>query len=348
MAKKPSILENLHLRRRTFFLLHFSLLLLCLSVFLNEYIKPSTFTYFGIVALVFPVLFILYSLITIISLYRGWKYFLFFAFFLFFLWLPFKRTYNVRLSQNKKDTFQQKIKVFSFNSRYAYDTNLNELENYFDRQNADIVFLQEIYTRQWREKESFLTNKNNAVYPYVGISSKFPIINSKLIPLPFNGHSCMADIIINEDTIRAINLYLEPMYLTKKILEFNSTSELTEKTIIVKNKLAEGFQIHQKQVEIIKQYIKNSPFPVLLSGDFNSVPNSYEYYTLTNNLNDSFLNAGKGLGTTFHDYFYPIRIDYILYDDNFSSENFYIDRSKKMSDHFPISVELQLKRKTNN
>ncbi len=345
MLKKSHILQNLHLRRRTFFLLHIILLLLCISVFCNNFIKPSTFSYFGIIALIFPVIFLCYVFVTIISLYRGWKYFLFFASFLLFLWLPFKRTYNITFSTQKTDTLQKSIKVFSFNSRYAYDTNLSELEKYFTSQSADIVFLQEIYTRQWREKESFLSNKNNAVYPYVGISSKFPIINSKLIPLPFNAHSCMADIIINEDTIRAINLYLEPMYLSKKILEFNSTNELTEKSILVKNKLSEGFQIHQKQVEIIKKYIKNSPFPVILSGDFNSVPNSYEYYTLTENLNDSFLSAGKGLGTTFHDYFYPIRIDYILYDDNFSAQHFSIDRSKKMSDHFPISVELQLSNK---
>ncbi|NHX22368.1 endonuclease, partial [Escherichia coli] len=68
------------------------------------------------------------------------------------------------------------------------------------------------------------------------------------------------------------------------------------------------FKAHQTQVEQIRLAVEKSPYPVVLGGDFNAVPNSYEYYYLSQNMTDSFLEVGKGLGTTFHDYKFPIRI----------------------------------------
>jgi endonuclease/exonuclease/phosphatase (EEP) superfamily protein YafD len=40
------------------------------------------------------------------------------------------------------------------------------------------------------------------------------------------------------------------------------------------------FKLHQDEVNTMKDFIQQSPYPVIVGGDFNSVPNSYEYYTI--------------------------------------------------------------------
>jgi endonuclease/exonuclease/phosphatase family metal-dependent hydrolase len=53
------------------------------------------------------------------------------------------------------------------------------------------------------------------------------------------------------------------------------------------------FQAHEDQIKKIRKAVDFSPYPVILAGDFNSVPNSYEYYNLGKDLQDAFLAAGK-------------------------------------------------------
>ena len=103
------------------------------------------------------------------------------------------------------------------------------------------------------------------------------------------------------------------------------------------------FKTHQEQVEILKDFIKQSPYPVILAGDFNSVPNSYEYYTISDILQDCFLEAGNGFSTSFHDYKFPIRIDYIFSSKELKPLSYKVDRTKKLSDHYPVMATFSLK-----
>ena len=49
------------------------------------------------------------------------------------------------------------------------------------------------------------------------------------------------------------------------------------------------FKKTRRQVQILKNFIEKSPYPVILAGDFNSVPNSYEYWlTISGVLKDCF------------------------------------------------------------
>ena len=86
-----------------------------------------------------------------------------------------------------------------------------------------------------------------------------------------------------------------------------------------------------------------SPYPEILDGDFNSVPNSYEYYTINSLLNDAFLDGGSGSGTSFHDYKFPIRIDYLFTSKEIICQKYSIDRTEKMSDHYPVLAEFSFK-----
>lgn len=128
------------------------------------------------------------------------------------------------------------------------------------------------------------------------------------------------------------------------MVKLNGNTEQDEQKVkeIVK-RLIPTFKMHQDQVESIRTSIDESPYPVILAGDFNSVPNSYEYYHLSKNLNDAFFEAGSGSGTSFHDYKYPLRIDFVFTSPSIKPLTYHVDRSIKLSDHFPVISTLSLK-----
>ena len=99
------------------------------------------------------------------------------------------------------------------------------------------------------------------------------------------------------------------------------------------------FKIHQNQIHEIKKLIAESPYPVILGGDFNAMPSSYEYYQISESLTDAFVEAGNGSATSFHDYKFPIRIDYIFSSKSLRATNYFVNREIGYSDHYPVFAD---------
>jgi endonuclease/exonuclease/phosphatase family metal-dependent hydrolase len=59
---------------------------------------------------------------------------------------------------------------------------------------------------------------------------------------------------------------------------------------------------------------------------------------------DAFLEAGSGSGTSFHDYKFPIRIDYLFTSKEFECKSYKVNRTEKMSDHYPVLAEFSFKK----
>lgn len=59
--------------------------------------------------------------------------------------------------------------------------------------------------------------------------------------------------------------------------------------------------------------------PVLLGGDFNASATDMVHQSLSNHLRDSFLEAGVGLGNTYHRRFPILRIDYLYHSFQFET-----------------------------
>ena len=102
------------------------------------------------------------------------------------------------------------------------------------------------------------------------------------------------------------------------------------------------FKNHQAEVQDLQNAVSASPYPVILAGDFNAVPNSYEYYHLLKNLKDVFVEVGRGSATSFHDYKFPIRIDHVFCSQSIQTVAYRVDRSAKLSDHFPVITEFYI------
>ena len=181
----------------------------------------------------------------------------------------------------------------------------------------------------------------------IQVFSKYPIVEFQRILSEGNGNvgtAAYADIDIGHDTIRIINVYLESMFIEKKLVKESLENIKTAKnnSKILKNKLTEGFLRHQKQIQELIPFIQHSPHPVILAGDLNAVPNSYEYKQISFWLRDSYIDVGRSSGTTFHDYKFPLRLDYVFHSDELLSVGYKVLRKQKISDHYPVVAELKL------
>jgi len=312
--------------------LHIAIFIALSAMFLNYTVPPEFFVWLNFIPLAFPVLIILYSGLTIVWILNLRKRaILFLAGFFLFL-SPIKRWINYN-----SDTYKGNFKIITYNINTGKE--ISKLKSFIKIENPDVIFLQ--------EKPKTLKNELNSLgFKYsieknvIGIYSKYPIETySEIIQKrkKNNGHALYADIKIKEKTIRFINIYLEPFYLEKNMFIPESDSKINkEKVEKLGIRLSDNFIIHQKQLEEIQNFVENSPYSVILGGDLNSVPNSYEYYTFSKMLSDAFVESGSGSATSFHDYIFPIRIDYIFSSSDVKSTKYYVNRDVKISDHFPV------------
>ena len=104
-------------------------------------------------------------------------------------------------------------------------------------------------------------------------------------------------------------------------------------------RMAHAFIERGKQADLVAKHVKNSPYPIVLCGDFNDTPTSYSYQTLVKDLNDSFANEGFGMGSTFVRLPF-FRIDNIFYSNYFKAESHTVHHYE-LSDHFAVSARLK-------
>ena len=91
-----------------------------------------------------------------------------------------------------------------------------------------------------------------------------------------------------------------------------------------------------------RKEIEKSPYPVIVCGDFNDVPNSYAYYHIGKGMIDAFKAKGSGLDRTYLGISRTLRIDYIFCQPAFEVVE-YNRIIKNFSDHYPVIADLFLK-----
>ena len=183
------------------------------------------------------------------------------------------------------------------------------------------------------------------------IFSKYPIINKQTIsfyPNDYNSIFQYADIVKGEDTVRVFNIHLQSLKFSATNLEYIEKPDITDDEDLKKSKsliskLKTGFLKRKKQAERIKEEMDKSPYPVIVCGDFNDVPNSYSYNTIGKGLKNAFIEKGSGIGRTFSGISPTLRIDNIFAADRFTVKQF-LRIPKKLSDHFPIFADVQLEK----
>lgn len=306
---------------------------------MNAYVPPKVFPFLNLLSLGFPFLITAYILLTVFWI-LSWKKRAFV--FLFLGLLFFNATIRwVNFSSEKDQTAD--LKMISFNTRAGL-MGRDKLKEYLKNSGADVILLQEDSGKELTDLGYHVSNPHGIFT----VLSKHKIVDIKVIN-PDDEYlriPCIQiDIEIKGKVYRFIDVYLHPFSFDKDMVKLNGDSEQNEeKAKNVIKKLIPTFKKHQDQVEVIKEIVKNSPYPVILAGDFNSVPNSYEYYHLADGLQDAFVEAGNGSATSFHDYKFPIRIDYIFTSKSIQAMSYKVDRSVKISDHYPVIATFKLEK----
>ena len=215
------------------------------------------------------------------------------------------------------------------------------------------VFLQKLnfknYFYSYNSKEDFWG------YAHFGIIifSKYPIINKQTVgfyPNDYNSIFQYVDIVKGDDTIRVFNIHLQSLRFSKSNLKYIDKPTVEDENAAIKeskniiSKFKKGFLKRQVQADRIRAEIDKSPYPVIVTGDFNDVPNSYAYHTIGKGLNNAFVEKGSGLGRTFSGISPVLRIDNIFVDNKMDVLQFNLVK-KKLSDHFPIMADVEMTKK---
>jgi endonuclease/exonuclease/phosphatase family metal-dependent hydrolase len=203
----------------------------------------------------------------------------------------------------------------------------------------------EQYHYSWNPKLDFDPQHHFGII----ILSRYPIINKQTVSFPPNDYNSIfqyVDIVKESDTIRVFNIHLQSLKFSSNDLRYINDPSLGDKDAVKESKsiigkLKKGFVKRGTQADRIRAEIDKSPYPVVVCGDFNDLPNSYAYATIGQGLNNAFAEKGSGLGRTFSGISPTLRIDNIFTDKKMEVVQ-YGRIAKKLSDHFPILADVKM------
>ena len=351
--------------------------LLYVSSCLIPLLPAGKFWMFAVLGLVFPILLlILICFVVIWGIARSkWIFLPLVA--LLLSW----QQISVVAGLNTKKEFSvsksnQTLRIFTWNVSSWGESNRSRIPlpgywdattNFIMEQQADVLCFQEFWDRQYpNSKVSNIKIFKELGYPYsyfvnsmhgqeqlkfgVVIFSKYPIIDTGDFNYgkdDFAEHLIYADIQFNRQKVRVFTTHLQSVHFEdeeyialRKIKQTDEDGLKDSKTIVRKLKYA--YQYRGREADFVRQKINESPYPVIICGDFNDVPTSYTYFTIKGDLQDAFLEKGFGLGRTFQYISPTLRIDYILAAKTFNVTQFNRFRVP-YSDHYPVTADLQLK-----
>jgi endonuclease/exonuclease/phosphatase family metal-dependent hydrolase len=263
--------------------------------------------------------------------------------------LPANEKTSITILSNNVQIFD----LYDENREKKYETR-DSIFSYAISQNPDVVCFQEFYqkdepttfqtTNLFREKFSAVDHHQRYIYKKIGrqhfgvaLFSRLPIIAKGDVIFEVedetNYNFCIyADVIKNEDTFRVYNVHLQSFRISK--IEDDITKKDQLKGLVKKLKTA--YPKRANQAIRVNEHIRNSPYPVIVCGDFNDTPISFVHNQFQNHLTDAFLNCGSGIGSTYVGKVPAGRIDYIFHSPELISTNFVIQK-RPFSDHRTIS-----------
>jgi len=345
------------------------LALALLMSYLAKYISPSLSLVIALSGMAHSYLLTSFIFMSIVFLFLKNLKWLFFNLSIIILgWSNLQSWVQLNISSSEKADFR----ILSYNIKLfdLYDWRNNQdhktaILNFVKQQKPDIVSFQEFY---YDNNNHFLLDSIaislEMPYYYVidsrflrGVShfgqaifSKMPIKYSEPIRFPNTSNmSFFCDIEVKKGQIvRVFNNHLESYRFQKNDYELMQDIKEKKTDINKVSGLIERLKLalvkRSYQAEKVSSLINASPYPVVVTGDFNDTPNSYTYYQISRYLSDAFIENGSGFSNTYKGSFPSFRIDYILYGKGLKSTSY--QRIKfDVSDHYPIFADFILDKK---
>jgi endonuclease/exonuclease/phosphatase family metal-dependent hydrolase len=343
---------------------------------LTPYISPTRFWPMTFVALGFPFLVIALLILMVIWFFINRKMGVVLLVLFFMGCKNLSATWGVHLfSKFNYDKDTTALRILSWNVRY-FDNNVRAADNpdssrrkmfdFIKSLNADIICFQdymdyhsplffsniETLRDSLGYKYCFTSKDFTSIYSYgitqsgCAIFSRLPVTDTgKIVYGDISPESvAYADIIFRNKKMRVFTTHLISMGIRPHpgirnepgVQKLDSAYRFTEK---VSRTLKQYDQIHVQQAEFVKEVLAKSPYPSIITGDFNSVPSSYVYHDIKGNRQDAFLQKGFGLGHSYYALSKTLRIDYILPDNSFKVLQVTTPQLH-LSDHFPVVADI--------
>ena len=346
--------------------------LILILTLIGAHISPVKLILIAYPSLIFPVIIILNVFFVLFwILARKW-YFVISLLLLLFSAKQINDAIPIHFAKTKTEATGKSIKILTYNTMMSGslqkhdEKHVNPLFQYILESDADIICLQEFAISP---KDKYLTEddvkKIFKKYPYqhiwyksdqswaksgIATFSKYPIINKENIEFNSKYNTMIySDIVIENETIRLFNNHLESNRLTERDRELPiqlknnfDSDKLSGTTMHLSRKLNAAYKKRALQADTIACLVKESPYKVVICGDFNDVPVSYTYTTIKGKLKDAFSETGLGLGWTLNLSIYKFRLDYILYDSTFVVENYNVSKVN-CSDHYPVECNISIR-----
>ena len=347
-------------------------------------VSPATSTWIALLGLGFPVFFLVNFLLLVYWLIQlKWRTLIPLAVLLLnlgqaSLYIQFNDNYPNEAEENADSTSatlldkKMDLKVVTYNcglfGYFKEQWELDDVSKRIQKENPDVVCLQEVYAKQGSMakleetlKEQLQLNYSqyhllNPKRPYgMMILSRFPI--KKWMPVRFSGKtgntSMWVDILVEKTVgdmnfkqkFRIYNIHLQSFKFGKQDYSYienqgqNDAGKIDidgSKGIVYR--LRKGYEKRAVQVSRLLEEFEKTDIPKIVCGDMNDVPVSYSYRQLSKGMKDAFVESGFGLETTYKGPFPSFRIDYLLCDGEFQI-NAYNSWSDVPSDHKLVAAK---------
>ncbi len=332
-------------------------------------IDPSKASFFATWGMIFP-FFLIVNLIFLIF----WLIFKPFKALLSFLALVvcyFPVRMYIGINPSSSDIPEDAIKVMSYNvlnfsgmpdNKLSRDT--NQLVYYLVDADCDILCLQEANDKSLTER---MRQKLQSKYPYhehsdrdskstyLSIYSKYPVTKVDTIPYESQHNLSLAYTLSTpKGDILVVNNHLESNKLSPEEKEkFKSmmTGDMDRdsaraETKTLYTKLTETAVIRNGQAKAVAEYVAmHKDVPIILCGDFNETPVSYNHHIIEKQLTDCFMHKGMGFGWSYCHSGLRVRIDNIMCSDHFTPHKCKVLSDVDYSDHYPIVCWLSFNEK---
>lgn len=289
------------------------------------------------------------------------------------IFLP--RTYAFNKSDPAENSPENKasFKVVSYNVR-SFMRNFTPRDRWVKRQiremkgwirdsGADVVCLPEYYEDEsdlfdiserlrgggYKYQRFYKRNNERRSQGQSGLAliSKHPIIASRDTVFEAQNGMIQADIKMGDDTIRIIGLHLYSMTLQlSNLVHQKEMDGMAREGKITFRQMRKGFIRRAGELAVLESWVRESPYPTVVCGDFNEVPYGYVYGRMKDLMGNSFEEKGQGFGFTYNHIPYFIRIDHQFYSkQTLRVTDFTTYSNIKYSDHYPISGVYSIRRR---
>jgi len=340
-----------------------------------SYISPEKIPHLSYFGFIYPILLVINLLFLIFWIFFRYKYALISLITIVLGFGILSRHLQVFSKSVPEAHIESHMHLMSYNVQlfglYHWKKNQqirDSIINFIQSEQPDILCLQEYYADQSGNFETgaliseALGNGDITVHESFsvqihghqsyGMASfiRYPVFNTGEIQFKHSNNLVQfSDFIFNGDSLRLYNIHLQSLHFDDA--DYQNLDNLQVKNINKKelgkirsimHKFAYAAKKRAIQSDSIKHHMNQSPFPVIVCGDFNDTPGGYSYRLLAKDLKDAFRKSGKGLDYSYQRGILRMRIDHVLHDNSIKSYGFKT-KKVKYSDHFPVSCYLSAK-----